>query len=131
VEPLLDPILVDKQSFFWSWHCRTIVKPLCSLLMIATLLCDCGEGLHQVQLWANNFYSGLNWCSYAYWWLLIVWRMKGLFPTYPSWRTSFAITLQLTLILLWRCMLKVSTHCRPFHSTQQYATRMNIIRSVG
>jgi len=37
--------------------------------------------------------------------------MKQLFPTYPSWKTSFTIALQLTLILLWsRCMLKISTH---------------------
>jgi hypothetical protein len=131
VGPLLDPILLDKQSFFWSWHCRTIVKPLCSLLMIATLLCDYEENLHQVQLWTNCFQSGLNWCNYAYWWLLVAWRMKGHFPTCPSWRTSFAITLKFTLILLWNCMLKVSIHRKHFHSTQQYATRMNIIRSMS
>ncbi len=83
---------------------------MCSLLMIRTLLWSCGRGLHQLRLWAGSSQSGLNWCSYSWWWLLEAWKMKGLSPTCPSWRTNFVIALQLTLILLWGCMLKVCTH---------------------
>jgi len=99
--PLLNPILLDKQSFFpkltlqnnyliamfpshnynlitWLWERFTSSRNVSRWLL---------KWLHQMELWTIDSLNGLNWWTYIRWWFLVAWRIKRLSPAFPSWIT--------------------------------------------
>jgi hypothetical protein len=98
---LLDPILLDKQSFFskltlqnnypiamFPSHNYNLITWLCKRFTSSRNVSHwLLKWLHQMELWTVESWSGLNWWSYIWSWFLVAWRIKRVSLAFPSWIT--------------------------------------------
>jgi len=129
--PLLDPILLDKQSFFpkltlqnnypiamfpshnynlitWLWERFTSSRNVSHWLL---------KWLHQMEFVNHRV---LKWFKLVKLYMVMIlggMEDKKSFSSLSFMNNNFKITLLFTLILLWKCMFKAFIPSKPFHFT--------------